>query len=76
MLENKKSRFLDSEDEELSLGNDYDQWLKSKKEFAKIIHELMGTDVSMLGLGIPERSHSYILGRPRDLAVGKEKDFS
>lgn len=41
MLENKRSRVLDSDDEELSLGNDYDQWQKAKKHFSEVINKLL-----------------------------------
>jgi len=65
----KKQRLLDSDDEELQMGNDYDMWNKSKKEFADLIVRMTHINSMLMGIGVPARTPSYILGRPPEFIV-------
>ena len=58
----KKSRLLDSDDEDLLVGNDMDGLFQKKKDFIKFISYIMNNDAGILGAGVPQRRTSYILG--------------
>jgi hypothetical protein len=58
---------LDSDDEELLLANEYDDWNKAKKEFSKLMQNVTHLNMFLLGIGVPMRQPSYILGRPPEL---------
>ena len=58
----KRQRLLDSDDEELLMMNEYDDWNKARREFHAIMAPL--TNPLLMGLGVPMRHPSYILGRP------------
>ena len=60
---------MDSDDEELALQNDYDEWNKAKKEFSSIMDSLTHINMFLLGIGVPMRQPSYILGRPPEFAM-------
>ncbi|CDW84330.1 UNKNOWN [Stylonychia lemnae] len=65
----KRQRLLDSDDEELQLGNEYDEWNKSRKEFCNIIQNITHLNMYLLGVGVPMRQPSYILGRPPEFVA-------
>lgn len=48
---NKRQRLLDSDDEELTLGNEYDLWNAAKKDFSMIISQAIRTNMYLLGIG-------------------------
>jgi hypothetical protein len=52
---NKRQRLLDSDDEELQLGNEYDEWNKSKKEFSTLMQNFTHINMFLLGIGVPMR---------------------
>ena len=60
----KRQRLLDSDDEELQMNNRYDEWNKARKEFGAMIQNYSQLDMLILGIGMPLRHPSYILGRP------------
>jgi hypothetical protein len=60
---------LDSDDEELQLGNEYDDWNKSKKDFSQLLQNLTHINVLLMGIGTPIRQPSYILGRPPEFVA-------
>jgi hypothetical protein len=58
----KKQRILDSDDEDLKVYNESDEWNAKRKE----LFELFSTYVKSpyyMGFGVPLRSSSYILGK-------------
>ena len=59
---NKRQRLLDSDEEDISLKNNYDKWLEQKHTFSALISNLFGLDTNIAGFGIPNRTQSYILG--------------
>ena len=65
----KRQRLLDSDDEELTLGNEYDDWNNAKKEFSALIQNLTHINQYLLGIGVPMRQPTYILGRPPEFVV-------
>ena len=62
-LINKRTRLLDSDDEDLPMRNKFDEWNKAKKDFGVMIQNLSQLDMLVLGIGMPSRHPSYILGR-------------
>ena len=60
----KRQRLLDSDDEELQMNNQFDDWCKARKEFGAMIQNYSQLDMLIMGIGIPLRHPSYILGRP------------
>ena len=55
---------FDSDDEELALENDFDDWNRSRKLFGQNIQEITQMSMFIMGVGVPFRHPSYILGRP------------
>lgn len=51
------------------LANEYDEWNKAKKEFSNLMQNLTHINMFLLGLGVPFRQPSYILGRPPEFVV-------
>ena len=62
-LVQKRQRLLDSDDEDLPMRNKFDEWNKAKKDFGVMIQNLSQLDMFVLGIGMPSRHPSYILGR-------------
>ena len=60
----KRQRLLDSDDEELQMNNQFDDWCKARMEFGAMIQNYSQLDMLIMGIGIPLRHPSYILGRP------------
>jgi hypothetical protein len=60
----KRQRLLDSDDEELLMMNEYDDWNKARREFQAMMANLAAMNPLLMGLGVPMRHPSYILGRP------------
>ena len=54
---------LESDDEELLTQTEYDDWNRAKKEFNTILATLANVNTLVMGLGVPSRHPSYILGR-------------
>ena len=65
----KRQRLLDSDDEELLMVNEYDDWNRARKEFQTIMQGLTHINSLVLGIGIPMRHPSYILGRPPEYSL-------
>ena len=63
-LVKKRQRLLDSDDEELPMSNKFDEWNKARRDFGVMIQNLSQLDMLVLGIGVPSRHPSYILGRP------------
>jgi hypothetical protein len=60
----KKQRLLDSDDEDLKIyHNDVDEWNKLRKEFIKFIGNNVSSSTLFMGIGVPLRTPSYILGK-------------
>ena len=55
---------MDSDDEDLEMKNRFDEWNKARREFGSMIQSLSLLDMLVLGVGVPFRHPSYILGRP------------
>jgi hypothetical protein len=55
---------FDSDDEELVLENQFDSWNKSRKMFGLNLQEVTQISMFIIGIGVPLRHPSYILGRP------------
>ena len=72
----KRQRLLDSDDEELEMNNRYDEWNKARKEFGQMIQNYSQLDMLIMGIGIPIRHPSYILGRPINENNQTNKDMS
>jgi len=60
----KRQRLLDSDDEDLEMKNQYDDWNNARKEFGAMIQNYSQIDMLIMGIGMPLRHPSYILGRP------------
>ena len=45
------------------MRNKFDEWNKAKKDFGVMIQNLSQLDMLVLGIGMPSRHPSYILGR-------------
>ncbi|CDW91827.1 exocyst complex component 5 [Stylonychia lemnae] len=77
---NKRQRMLDSDDEDLTMHNQYDNWLKNKNELASVVCQLLSSmgkdqetfDSQLLGFGFPMRHSSYILGGARKWVAEEE----
>ena len=63
-LISKRQRLLDSDDEDLEMNTRFDDWNKARKEFGQMIQNYSKIDMLIMGIGIPLRHPSYILGRP------------
>ena len=73
----KRQRLLDSDDEELEMKNRYDEWNKARREFGAMIQNYSQLDMLILGIGMPSRHPSYILGRPiNENNLKKENEMS
>ena len=46
------------------MNNRYDEWNKKRREFGQMIQTYSQLDMLIMGIGIPMRHPSYILGRP------------
>ena len=46
------------------MSNKFDDWNKARKDFGTMIQNLSQLDALILGIGVPFRHPSYILGRP------------
>ena len=44
--------------------NEYDEWNKVKRELHTLVQNLTHINPLIMGLGVPTRHPSYILGRP------------
>jgi hypothetical protein len=44
--------------------NEYDEWNRARKEFLTLVQALTSVSPHVLGVGLPQRTPSYILGRP------------
>jgi hypothetical protein len=64
---NKRLRLLDSDDEELTLQNEYDGWNRARKEFGNLMSAVTHLNMHLLGIGVPMRTPTYILGRPLEV---------
>ena len=58
------------------MHNDYDDWNKAKREYGQMMSSLTHINMFLMGIGVPARQASYILGRPPEfaLAQGMEKE--
>ena len=62
---------LESDDEELLTQTEYDDWNRAKKDFQTFMTTLTNLNTLVMGLGVPSRHPSYILGRqPEHLQSG------
>ena len=58
---NNKRLLLDSDDEDIDLKNEYDQWHRAKRDLAmRLLHATNLPDIGLIGLGFPQRTPSYI----------------
>ena len=55
------------------MSNKFDEWNKARKDFGVMIQNLSQLDMLVLGIGVPSRHPSYILGRPIN-ETNQEKD--
>ena len=46
------------------MSNKFDEWNKARRDFGSLIQNLSQLDMFVLGIGVPFRHPSYILGRP------------
>ena len=46
------------------MSNKFDEWNKARRDFGSMIQNLSQLDMFVLGIGVPFRHPSYILGRP------------
>ena len=46
------------------MSNKFDEWNKARRDFGVMIQNLSQLDMLILGIGVPSRHPSYILGRP------------
>jgi hypothetical protein len=66
-LEGKQTRnqcLFDSDDEELALENQFDYWNRSRQLFGRNLQDATQISMFIMGIGVPFRHPSYILGRP------------
>ena len=61
---NRNQRLFDSDDEELMLENQFDNWNRSRKLFGQNLQDVAQISMFIMGIGVPLRHPSYILGRP------------
>ena len=60
------------------MNNRYDDWNKARQEFGSMIQNYSQMDMLIMGIGIPLRHPSYILGRPvnENTANGRDREMS
>ena len=51
------------------MGNDYDAWNRAKRDFTDIIARATHINALLMGVGVPARTPSYILGRPPEFVA-------
>ena len=67
---------LDSDDEELCQANKFDEWNRARKEFGTQLSQLAQMNMQVMGIGVPLRQPSYILGRPTSDFQGGNNEMS
>ncbi len=71
----KRQRVLDSDDEELLLYNEMDNWVKTKKELTDFMAQILNTETGILGYGIPIRTPSYIFGAQHKWVTEQQQNY-
>lgn len=62
-------------EELIKLNNRFDDWNKTKREFSHLVSVFSEVNPLVLGIGVPTRSLSYILGRkPTKVEENKLRD--
>lgn len=54
------------------MQNEYDDWNNSKRDFANLMQNMTRLNMFLMGIGVPMRTPTYILGRPPELVVSSK----
>ena len=72
----KKQRLLDSDDEDLKIyNNEVDDWNKLRKDLIRLVGENVNINPYFMGIGIPLRTPSYIIGYQPYSEEKKKKSY-